>query len=107
MEFAPGRAGHSHASTHGATARRTMPIPSRIIAGAISRITNARDAKWGMIHPRGFSREVFFTSADLEHPEDFELLAPGHPVEFEEQPDRGQGMRAVNLKLVRQAEGQP
>ena len=77
--------------------------PGRVIAGVVTRVINAGDARWGKIRLHGFSREVFFTFEDLIRPEEFEDLAPGQDVVFEEQPDRAQGMRATNLRLMRQA----
>jgi cold shock CspA family protein len=74
--------------------------PARIVAGVITRVTNAGDGKWGKVRHRGSSREVFFTSDDLVEPREFDKLAPGQQVEFQEQPDRAEGMRAVNLRLV-------
>jgi cold shock CspA family protein len=82
---------------------RGSQAPSRVIAGVVTQLTNARDAKWGKVRLAGFMREIFFTAEDLINSEEFDRLTPGQPVEFEEQPDRAQGMRAVNLRPIQES----
>ena len=57
--------------------------------------------KWGRIGATGATHECFFNRASLLTPEDFDDLAYGSEVEFDEQPDGTHGSRVVRLTIVR------
>ncbi|HEY7466706.1 MAG TPA: hypothetical protein VIB47_08430 [Dehalococcoidia bacterium] len=69
--------------------------------GVISRLSDMFGTKWGRIGVVGTTRECFFNRASLLTTEDFDDLAYGSEVEFDEQPDRTHGSRAVRLTIVR------
>jgi cold shock CspA family protein len=69
--------------------------------GVVSAILGGFSTKWGRINIRGSERECFFNRSSLLKPEDFEDLAYGREVEFDEEPDANLGSRAVRLTIVR------
>jgi cold shock CspA family protein len=69
--------------------------------GVIGSIIGGFSTKWGRINIKGSEREVFFNRSSLLKPEDFEDLAYGREVEFDEESDRNLGSRAVRLTIVR------
>ncbi|HWC30202.1 MAG TPA: hypothetical protein VG845_08990, partial [Dehalococcoidia bacterium] len=68
----------------------------------ISRVLHLYGTKWGRIGVDGTSRECFFNRASLLSQDDFDDLSYGSEVEFDEQPDRTHGSRAVRLTVVRE-----
>jgi hypothetical protein len=68
--------------------------------GVISRVSHLYGTTWGRIGVSGSERECFFNKASLLRPEDFDELTYGSQVEFEEQPDKTHGSRAVRLTIV-------
>jgi cold shock CspA family protein len=54
-------------------------------------------ADWGQITPDGTSRSVFFDRASLAHASDFDLLALGQRVRFEEESDPVNDTHAVRV----------
>jgi hypothetical protein len=69
--------------------------------GVISRLSDMFGTKWGRIGVMGTTRECFFNRSSLLSQEEFDDLAYGSEVEFDEQPDRTHGSRAVRLTIVR------
>jgi cold shock CspA family protein len=69
--------------------------------GVISRLSDMFGTKWGRIGIVGTTRECFFNRSSLLSQEEFDDLAYGSEVEFDEQPDRTHGSRAVRLTIVR------
>lgn len=69
--------------------------------GVISAILGGFSTKWGRINIKGSERECFFNRSSLLKAEDFEDLAYGREVEFDEESDPNLGTRAVRLTIVR------
>jgi cold shock CspA family protein len=69
--------------------------------GVVSAILGGFGTKWGRINIKGSERECFFNRSSLLKAEDFEDLAYGREVEFDEEPDNNLGSRAVRLTIVR------
>jgi cold shock CspA family protein len=69
--------------------------------GVIGSIIGGFSTKWGRINIKGSERQVFFNRASLLRPEDFDDLAYGREVEFDEEPHRNLGSHAVRLTIVR------
>ena len=65
--------------------------------GKIIKLVRSYGAAWGRIRPNGSDRQVFFNRASLPSEIDFETLCDGQVVEFEEEPDRANGSRAVHV----------
>lgn len=69
--------------------------------GVVSALMSGFSTKWGRINIKGTERECYFNRASVLTPEDFDDMAIGREVEFDEQPDRNLGSRAVRLTVVR------
>lgn len=68
--------------------------------GVISKVVSSYGSEWGRIRPVGLEVECFFNRASLLHPGDFAGLEPGQAVEFDDEPDRVHGTRAVRVAMV-------
>jgi cold shock CspA family protein len=66
-------------------------------AGRISKIVTSFGSKWGRVRAYGHSQELFFNPQSLGRPEEFDDLREGQEVEFDQEPDRANGSRAVRL----------
>ena len=74
-----------------------------MVAGTISRIVNSYGSKWGHVRPDREPRQVFFNVESLVEGEDFAALGLGDAVEFDQEPDRANGMRAIHMRLIASA----
>ena len=75
-----------------------------MFAGTISRIVNSFGSQWGHVRPLREPRQVFFNVESLAKGTDFTALAVGDSVEFEQEPDRANGMRAIHMTRLAAAE---
>lgn len=67
--------------------------------GKIVRLVRSYGSRWGLIEPFGSPRSLFFNQASLPDGADFASLRDGQVVEFDEEPDRANGSRAVRILL--------
>ena len=72
--------------------------------GRITKISSSFGSRWGRVRPddvrsEAGSRDLFFNSESMIHPEDFALMREGQDVEFDEEPDRANGVHAVRLRI--------
>jgi hypothetical protein len=70
------------------------------MTGAISRLANTHGSSWGKIRLTGEPREVFFNAASMATAKAFWDLQIGEEVVFDEEVDRTNGMRAINVRLA-------
>ena len=70
------------------------------MTGTVSRLVNTHGSSWGKIRPATSPREVFFSPSSMDDPGAFPHLSIGDRVEFEEEVDRANGMRAIDVRLV-------
>lgn len=67
-------------------------------SGSIAKIVTSFGSSWGRIQPAGESRLVFFNRPSLVTPGEFADLTVGQAVEFEEERDRVNGLRATSVR---------
>ena len=67
--------------------------------GTIVKLVRSYGSSWGRIQPRGSTREIFFNRASLPSDTDFAALTEGQDVDFDEEPDRGNGTHAIRIIL--------
>ena len=65
--------------------------------GSIAKMVRSFGSEWGRIRPRDGAREIFFNVASLKDPEAFDSLKVGDYVNFDEENDRANGTRAINV----------
>ena len=70
------------------------------MTGKVTKLVRSYGATWGRITPDGETREVFFNAATLIERSDYDALALGQAVEFDEEPDRANGSHAVRVRLL-------
>jgi cold shock CspA family protein len=70
------------------------------LKGKISKLANLHGSTWGRIQPEGSGREIFFNVSSLDKNDDYHSLVVGQEVDFEEEPDRANGMHAFNVRLI-------
>ena len=73
-------------------------------SGRVTKLVTSFGARWGRVradHVRSNadSLDTFFNSDSMVHPEDFATLREGQDVEFDEEPDRANGVHAVRLTI--------
>ena len=71
-----------------------------VVTGSISRIVNSYGSKWGHVRPDREPRQVFFNADSLVEGIDFSSLALEDRVEFDEEADRANGLRAIRMRRV-------
>ena len=71
-----------------------------MITGKITKLANTFGSTWGRVRPDRGLRDVFFNLESMADPADFARLVEGDAVEFEEEPERTNGMRAIRMTLV-------
>ena len=74
-----------------------------MVAGTISRIVNSYGSKWGHVRPDREPRQVFFNVDSLVDGVEFTSLGLGDSVEFDQETDRANGMRAIRMRLIASA----
>ena len=74
-----------------------------MVAGSISRIVNSYGSQWGHVRPDREPRQVFFNVASLVEGIEFGSLALGDRVEFDEEVDRANGLRAIRMNRLSEA----
>jgi cold shock CspA family protein len=68
--------------------------------GSVSKVVRSYGASWGRIMPDGEPREVFFNASTLVDASDYEQMTVGQRVEYDEEPDRANGTRAIRVRLL-------
>jgi cold shock CspA family protein len=68
--------------------------------GTVSKVVRSFGASWGRIRPDGEPREVFFNASTFVDASDYEQLAVGQRVEYDEEPDRANGSRAIRVRFL-------
>jgi cold shock CspA family protein len=68
--------------------------------GKVTKLANTFGSSWGRVRPDRGLRDVFFNLESLVDPADFARLTEGDAVEFEEEPERTNGIRAIRMTLV-------
>ncbi len=74
--------------------------------GQITKVVTSYGSAWGRVRPDNQPRDVFFSAECFEDGSDFGTLAIGQELEFEEEPDRANGMRAIHIKVINTANAQ-
>lgn len=78
-----------------------------MVAGTISRIVNSYGSQWGHVRPDREPRQVFFNVDSLVDGADFSSLSVGDGVEFDEEVDRANGLRAIRMRRISAAPAAP
>jgi len=68
--------------------------------GTITKIVSSYGARWGHVRPDAEPREVFFNGESLTDGLEFTTLTIGDTVEFSQEVDRANGMRAIQMQRV-------
>jgi len=65
--------------------------------GSIAKMVLSFGSEWGRIRPRDGAREIFFNVSSLKDPDVIHSLKVGDYVDFDEENDRANGTRAINV----------
>jgi len=68
--------------------------------GTVTKIVSSYGARWGHVRPDQEPRELFFNGESLAEGLDFITLTLGERVEFSQEPDRANGMRATEMRRI-------
>jgi cold shock CspA family protein len=68
--------------------------------GTVSKVVRSFGARWGRVRPDGEPREVFFNASMFVDVSDYERIAVGQRVEYDEEADRANGSRAIRIRLL-------
>ena len=68
--------------------------------GKVTKIVRSYGSTWGLVRPVNEPRDVFFNLTSLVDAADFATLQEGDPVQFEERPDRANGMHAFQMSRI-------
>jgi cold shock CspA family protein len=71
-----------------------------VVSGTIVKIVNSYGSKWGHVRPEREPRQLFFNAESLVEGDDFAALAVGDLVEFNQEPDRANGLRATQMRRL-------
>ena len=75
-----------------------------MVSGSIVKIVDTYGSQWGHVRPAREPRQLFFNVDSLVKGVDFTTLAVGDSVEFDQEPDRANGLRAIHMRRL---EGAP
>ena len=75
-----------------------------MVSGSIVKIVDTYGSQWGHVRPAREPRQLFFNVDSLVEGVDFTTLAVGDSVEFDQEPDRANGLRAIHMRRL---EGAP
>jgi cold shock CspA family protein len=67
--------------------------------GHVTRLVTSFGSQWGRVRPQGEERELFFNPGSFIRSADFAEVREGQEVSFDEESDRANGLRAVNMVL--------
>ena len=76
-----------------------------MVSGSIVKIVDTYGSQWGHVRPAQEPRQLFFNADSLDEGVDFTTLAVGDSVEFDQEPDRANGLRAINMRRLQGAAG--
>jgi cold shock CspA family protein len=68
--------------------------------GVITKVVLSFGSAWGRARPFGAKHESFFNLESMLNGADFANLRVGQEVEFDEEPDKANGKRALRIRLV-------
>ena len=68
--------------------------------GTITKLVSSYGARWGHVRPNDEPRQLFFNGESLIEGLDFTALAIGDAVEFSQEIDRANGMRAIQMQRI-------
>jgi len=68
--------------------------------GRGTKLINTGGVRWGLVRLESGLREIFFNYSSLSDPSDFPRLAVADLVDFEEELERANGMRATRLRII-------
>ena len=69
-----------------------------MVSGSIVKIVDTFGSQWGQVRPSREPRQLFFNVDSLVEGVDFTTLAVGDNVEFDQEPDRANGLRAIHMR---------
>ena len=68
--------------------------------GTVTKIVSSYGARWGNVRPDQEPRQLFFNRESLAEGVDFITLVLGDRVEFSQEPDRANGLRATGMRRI-------
>ena len=68
--------------------------------GVVTKVVRSVGSEWGRVRVAGTGTDCFFNRQSLRKQTDFEALAIGQEVKFDEQPDPINGATAARLSIV-------
>jgi cold shock CspA family protein len=68
--------------------------------GKVSRLVSSFGSAWGLIKPDDGAKDVFFSPQALVDPSEYGQIRLGQDVQFDEEPDRANGTRAVRIRKL-------
>lgn len=71
-----------------------------MVSGSIVKIVDTYGSQWGHVRPAREPRQLFFNAGSLGEGVDFSTLAVGDDVEFDQEPDRANGLRAIHMRRL-------
>ena len=71
-----------------------------MVSGSIVKIVDTYGSQWGHVRPAREPRQLFFNVDSLVKGVDFTTLAVGDSVEFDQEPDRANGLRAIHMRRL-------
>ena len=71
-----------------------------MVSGSIVKIVDTFGSQWGHVRPAREPRQLFFNVDSLVEGVDFSTLAVGDSVEFDQEPDRANGLRAIHMRRL-------
>jgi len=71
--------------------------------GIVTKLVRTHGSRWGRVRSLTGATDAFFNEASMSHAEQFDLLAEGDAVQYEEEADRVNGARAARLVAAGQA----
>ena len=74
-----------------------------MVSGSIVKIVDTYGSQWGHVRPAREPRQLFFNVDSLVEGVDFTTLAVGDSVEFDQEPDRANGLRAIHMRRLESA----
>ncbi|HEX5368105.1 MAG TPA: hypothetical protein VFY10_01680 [Dehalococcoidia bacterium] len=68
-------------------------------SGVVTKVVRSFGSEWGRIRIAGSGADCFFNRGSLVHPTDFEALAIGQEVSFDDEADMVNGSRAAHMTI--------
>jgi cold shock CspA family protein len=68
--------------------------------GVVTKIVSSYGARWGEVRPDQEPRQLFFNHDSLSEGLEFTSLVLGDRVEFSQEQDRANGLRAIEMRRI-------